>query len=356
VYNPYNNGYNPYINPQRPPFIPPKPPFHPQEKKTLRHFFGFSAGGIALTVVLMQVLFVIVFSFFWASGLFVDLSQIENGYSGMSPKAYYLSYMIVYWLALFLPFAVLAFSGTLRMNFKQALPFEKPRVNPLPFILLGLGIVVVSNIANNFFVTFLDSVGFNVEIPQPPAPTDLLGRIFYISAISFAPAFIEEFIFRGVILSGLRRHGDWFAIIFSAVLFSLFHCTLMQLLFTLVLGLFFAYITIKTESVWPAIALHFINNAMSAVIDIFTVGFSEEAMGLTVLLYFFVFIILGITGLLWICLSRKIGGFNLPFEKKTYNFPQKAATAVLNAGTVLLLLVWFFLSFGWLEKLLSSLQ
>ena len=42
-------------------------------------------------------------------------------------------------------------------------------------------------------------------------------------ATAVVPLFVEEFLFRGVILSQFRKYGDVFAVIASALLFGLLH-------------------------------------------------------------------------------------------------------------------------------------
>jgi sodium transport system permease protein len=80
--------------------------------------------------------------------------------------------------------------------------------------------------------------------------------------IAITPALCEELLFRGVILSGLRRLGPVAAVALSALLFGIFHTSLYRLLPTAFLGVAFGYLTWKTGSVLPAILAHALNNGL----------------------------------------------------------------------------------------------
>lgn len=87
----------------------------------------------------------------------------------------------------------------------------------------------------------------------------------------------EEIIFRGVILTLLVTNlGTARAILFSAFLFGLWHfrnilylgpeaALWWQMIFTFGLGIVLAWITIKTQSVWPSVVLHYLNNIWAPI-------------------------------------------------------------------------------------------
>ena len=89
--------------------------------------------------------------------------------------------------------------------------------------------------------------------------------------VLFAPIY-EELIFRGWILARLvRRHSNLVAIVVSSLLFGLLHLRniywlepevlVRSMLFTgLVAGPFWAWVTLKCRSLWPAVIMHYLNN------------------------------------------------------------------------------------------------
>ena len=85
---------------------------------------------------------------------------------------------------------------------------------------------------------------------------------FYVMVLQ-API-TEEILFRGVILGGLLAHRTRNrAIVWSAVLFALFHANPWQFPVALILGLVFAWWVFRTGSLIPALAGHALNNFLS---------------------------------------------------------------------------------------------
>ena len=62
---------------------------------------------------------------------------------------------------------------------------------------------------------------------------------------SFLAPFGEEILFRGFLLQNFKRYGVRFAIIFSAILFGIYHGNIVQTPFAFILGLLLGYITSK---------------------------------------------------------------------------------------------------------------
>lgn len=80
-----------------------------------------------------------------------------------------------------------------------------------------------------------------------------------------APIF-EELICRGVILKKARDIMPFYAAnITQAILFALIHMNIIQMLYAFPLGLIFGYITMKYESIIPAILLHALFNGFSVI-------------------------------------------------------------------------------------------
>lgn len=77
---------------------------------------------------------------------------------------------------------------------------------------------------------------------------------------------LEELIFRGVLLEGLRKYGNLFGIIMSAVMFGLMHQNIMQFLPAAVIGIVWGYTAVKSGSLIPSILLHILNNTMSSLL------------------------------------------------------------------------------------------
>lgn len=87
-----------------------------------------------------------------------------------------------------------------------------------------------------------------------------------ILLLALVPAICEELAFRGFILSGLRRMGHkWAAIALCSVLFGLAHGILQQSLAAAAVAVVIGYVAVKTGSLWPGVAYHFVHNGLTAL-------------------------------------------------------------------------------------------
>lgn len=195
-------------------------------------------------------------------GLLSGLLALADTYEG-----YMLLNMIVYLLCLAVPAVAVALISGHRRN-----PFPSARVGGgmmVAGVLGGMAVAIVANIAASGLMSWLSLFGIpEPEMPDTLQPT-LISLALNILSTAILPALIEEMIFRGYILGALRVHGDGLAVVLSAVLFGLFHGNVLQIPFALILGLAMGYLVVQTDSIWPAVLLHFANNLMSVLLSFF---------------------------------------------------------------------------------------
>lgn len=101
--------------------------------------------------------------------------------------------------------------------------------------------------------------------------------ILQFITIALVPAFCEEFLFRGLILSNLMPYGKGLAIIISSILFGLMHGNFYQFLYTTVAGVILGLIYVVTDSIWCSVFMHMINNSMSILQTALLERLTEEA-------------------------------------------------------------------------------
>ncbi|MBN8581239.1 MAG: CPBP family intramembrane metalloprotease [Anaerolineae bacterium] len=133
---------------------------------------------------------------------------------------------------------------------------------------LGCGLLIMI-----YFVTIINNllmIALGVAV-QVETITEMFNEmdsplIFAVSTVLLAP-FTEELFFRGFLFKGLREKYGWVnALMFSSIIFALFHGQLATLLPTFLMGALFAYMFQKTGSVFPGMLLHFSINAFSTTI------------------------------------------------------------------------------------------
>lgn len=71
----------------------------------------------------------------------------------------------------------------------------------------------------------------------------------------------EEFLFRGVVTNALLRYGPVVGVVAGSAVFAVFHGVNIVLPTALIVGLVCAELMRRSGSVWPAVAVHAVNNA-----------------------------------------------------------------------------------------------
>ena len=87
-------------------------------------------------------------------------------------------------------------------------------------------------------------------------------------ATAVVPPFVEEFLFRGVILSQFRKYGDFFAVIASALLFGLLHRNFSQIVFAFICGLALGITLVRTNNIWIPVGIHMFVNGFYVLLNI----------------------------------------------------------------------------------------
>ena len=88
------------------------------------------------------------------------------------------------------------------------------------------------------------------------------------SAVRACTPLVEEVVFRGMIFQSMRRFGDSFALVLSAILFALFHGNLSQAPNAFLMGLVIGYLVLYSGSLWVGIIIHAVNNLLNLAADL----------------------------------------------------------------------------------------
>lgn len=197
------------------------------------------------------------------SGLY-SLAYFYNMSASISVDAYYLLSGAMTFLSLGLPFY-------LYMIFKKETASSLLKFKPIKFkyallyVITGWGLCLCANLPVNLIYNFISDVGIDSGMSVNPGTDSVLSFVLKIIAVGVAPAIFEEFVFRGVVLSKLRKYGTSFALIASSLLFAMLHSNLISLPFAFLAGIIIGFIYIKTDNLWIAIAIHFLNNTFSVI-------------------------------------------------------------------------------------------
>ena len=166
-----------------------------------------------------------------------------------------------------------------RMHTRRPSAFLRMRRTDVAFMVLGaLSIVVLMPVTQ-----WLSMV--NAQIPLPDALQQLEAShnaliervlstdrsvLFNVAVLALAPALCEEVLFRGYVQREAERGmGVLGGILFSGIAFGVYHLRFSQVLPLCMIGVFLAYLVWRTGSLWPAVVVHFVNNAIAVVLAAF---------------------------------------------------------------------------------------
>lgn len=251
-----------------------------QERRAVRSAAQF-VGFILLALFTAQLV---------VSGIFVALSALnvldlsQDGY-GFDNTGERLFQMLLYVFYLAVPAVLTALIARRWDN-----PFASKRAPRGSYVVAIFGGMVISAFANvvaSYVVSLLTNVGVaEPDFPSTIEPT-LLSLALNVVATAVFPAIMEEMVFRGYILGALRPHGEKTAVLVSALLFGLIHGNILQVPFAAILGFVLGWLVIQTNSIWPAVVLHGVNNLFSVVMQWLEVKFPKtENLSIAVFMAF----------------------------------------------------------------------
>lgn len=289
VYHAGNGFYNPYIE-----------PLWKKEKRKIRSA-GNGIGLAALAYVAISLLASFVFIFFVQ--IIYPASNI-HGLLYVTETTEWIFNLIIYVISLLGPFGIYALC--IKMPLKIALPFRKAKFDlTLGGIFIGLGASILASYAVNYLQLGLEAIGIGITMPEYEIPETVPGIIFYVISLTLAPAFIEEIVFRGIVMQSLRRFGDVFALVSSALIFGIFHLNLIQMPYAFILGLCIGYFVMRTGSLWVGVAVHFINNSAAVVFEFLYPYMTEEQYILANSVYNLVLSLLAVIAVVFILMKYK---------------------------------------------------
>lgn len=220
---------------------------------------GFFVFAYSLTMTVSAIIIVEVFkSFGSAKFIFTDSYAILN---------YFMDIFISVFAVVIPAFFYIKLA---RCNLNDIISTKYVKLKDmLPILFLGMGGAMIANVAtsivaDNFSLFGIENTSSGLSIGD----SSVLGIVLNIISTAIVPAFAEEFAFRGIVMGSLRKYGNTVAIIGSAVLFGAMHQNISQIPFAFLLGLIFAYIDCKFNSILPSIAIHFVNNLYAVSMSI----------------------------------------------------------------------------------------
>lgn len=206
-------------------------------------------------------------------------------------------------ISLAIPFVIYLFAR--KTPIEDVLEFTKVGfVNGVLLIFAGLGFTLASNFPSGILSRFIENSGLNPGTRSSVSMENPFVIVLAYIAVALIPAVFEEFVFRGVILKTLSKHGKGLAIIVSSVLFGFLHLNVPSIVFATICGLVFGFIYVKTQNIWMCVAIHFLNNAIAVTQQVVLEKMPGDMGTLISAILLFLPVVVGAVCFIILCLRR----------------------------------------------------
>lgn len=132
-------------------------------------------------------------------------------------------------------------------------------------VLLGFVLYFINSFVADVFASLISLFGYESIGTTTTVTLDYayLLKDFVLSAV--LPGFCEEFLHRGILLHAGKKSGNpRYVLIISSILFGLMHLNINQFFYTAILGLLMGYVALISNSIFPSMIIHFMNNFLSS--------------------------------------------------------------------------------------------
>lgn len=249
--------------------------------------------------------------------IFILLLALSGSFGGLMGE-------LIYYLAFFIPILIgFYYSKELQRKREEVKGVSEPPDRLLSFDKVR-AVKLAPLVAPSILVIFFTSLTTSVILSFfgiTASPVEDVGIIRMLLIHALIPAVLEELLFRYVPLKLIAPYSRKWCIIYSAICFSLIHCSFVQMPYAFVAGFIFILIDVMLGSVWPSIILHFLNNAVSVMWMKYASGIGASVI-FTVAL-----VLLAIVSLIFALKRREeyktdlIGAFETAERNITLNIP-----------------------------------
>jgi len=327
VYHTGNGFYNPYVE-----------PLWKKEKRLIRgagNGIGLASIGYVALALFSGIIYYVIID------LLFPLANIHGEFY-VTETVEWIFNLVTYIFTLLVPFGIYALC--VKIPLKVALPFRKTKADLTAggfFISLGVG--VAASYATELLASALGAIGIGITMPEMETPETFPALIFYVLSLTVAPAFIEEIIFRGIVMQSLRRFGDVFALAASSLIFGIFHLNLIQMPYAFILGLCIGYFVMRTGSLWVGVIIHFVNNSIATVFEFLYPTMTEESWYFANLAYNLICIILSVIALALV-LAKYKDMFRFEQSRTVFTPGRKAVIFLTSPAMIIALIIAFFMT------------
>ncbi len=258
----------------------------------------------------------------------------------------------VHLLSITVPFGLL--SLILKKNYNgPVIPCEKVGFfKSFMWISFGMGCCLLANIITGYVIKLFGLFGYKLTQSELLDVDSAFACVVTVISTAVIPAICEEFAMRCCTLGVLKKYGKAFAVIAVSVVFGLLHGNIIQFVFAFLVGLVLGYITVRTNSVIPAVLIHGFNNGLSVIQDIITFASSDKTADSVLNVIYIAWAVLSLVGLIYLIIKKEF----LPKreerkEREPYSLSLGAKFACLLPGFSVPFIILIAMSVQTIQKI-----
>lgn len=253
-----------------------------EEKKEIR-VISFTMGCAIMAYLILQN----------ALASLLIIFNLYDLYENNPVFSYSFYVFAVSFLSVLVPFGIMALINKKRYSYP---PVPRTPIKPakaLAWIGFGMGCCIISNFAVSYIITFINVLtGRELTQSEMAKPDSVFSCVLLAISLAVMPGICEELSMRCFSLQLLRKYGKGFGVFAVSIVFGLLHGNVVQFIFAFLVGLVLGFVTVKTDSIVPAIFIHAFNNGMSVFQYIVEYALGESwANKSTVAVYVFWFVV-----------------------------------------------------------------
>lgn len=173
---------------------------------------------------------------------------------------YYGIYFIIMVVGTLIPFFIMRKASKIKLKKltrKVNATFVDLFVQTIVFFTFCIALTYVSNMLFSYIGLdgkLISGIGFSFEEAN-------LNNLLYIFMLIIVSPILEEYAFRGVLLSSLSRYGKSFALYATSILFALAHNNFAEMIPAFAMGIALGKTSLRYKSIQPTIIIHILFNA-----------------------------------------------------------------------------------------------
>ena len=224
---------------------------HRVSKKYARR--SFNTVGLLLILYALAVLIVPFFLLMYMENINSPILNDQFLYYGL--------YLLMLFFGTIIPFFLMRkiFRVPLKKLTRNFNPtFVDLFVQTIVFFTICIGLTYISNILSSYIgieAKLISSIGFSFDNAN-------LNNWLYVFMLIVVTPLIEEYAFRGVLLSVLSKYGKNFGLYASAVVFAAAHMGFAEMIPAFMMGIQLGKTTMRYKNITPSIFIHILFNAL----------------------------------------------------------------------------------------------